>query len=86
MARHDPHPRHDSTGVVLLKKIAEELAYPTMTCPITGKPFKASNFSSGLGAKPGLWEVCLSSPMRLAPPHRRMGGLNFKALPRPQSH
>lgn len=31
----------NSSGVVLLEKVAQELAYPTMTCPITGKPFKA---------------------------------------------
>lgn len=29
-----------STGVVLLESIAKELAYPTMTCPVTGKKFK----------------------------------------------
>eukprot|EP01038_Epipyxis_sp_PR26KG_P014374 gene14374-19279_t len=29
-----------STGAVMLATVAEDLAYPTMTCPITGKKFK----------------------------------------------
>lgn len=49
----DPtHPPNDtarhSTGVVLLKKIAEELAYPTMTCPISGRPFSKASTVSGV--------------------------------------
>ncbi len=33
-------PTLHSTGVVLLESIAKELAYPSMTCPVTGKKFK----------------------------------------------
>mmetsp|Transcript_4827 Transcript_4827/g.16184 ORF Transcript_4827/g.16184 Transcript_4827/m.16184 type:complete len:298 (-) Transcript_4827:81-974(-) len=32
-----------STGAYMLKEVAEELAFPTMTCPVTGKRFRSSD-------------------------------------------
>eukprot|EP01034_Spumella_vulgaris_P022185 gene22185-28295_t len=32
-----------STGALMLEQSAKDLAYPTMTCPITGRPFKTDD-------------------------------------------
>jgi nitric oxide synthase-interacting protein len=32
-----------NTGCLMLESAAEHLAYPSMTCPLTGKPFKSSD-------------------------------------------
>ena len=32
-----------TTGVIMLEGVAKELAYPTMTCPITSEPFRAKD-------------------------------------------
>lgn len=58
-----------NTGVVLLEKVAQELAMPTMTCPVTGKPFKESDVlriqSGGTGfAASGKVEVKKYRPTR----------------------
>lgn len=46
-----------STGTLMIEQAAKELAYPTMTCPMTGKSFHRSDVlelvsaSSGFAAK-----------------------------------
>jgi len=32
-----------STGALMIEQVATDLAFPTMTCPLTGKKFKLSD-------------------------------------------
>lgn len=42
-----------STGAHMLESAAKELAYPTMTCPLTGKKFRSEDVLELIPAKSG---------------------------------
>ncbi len=60
-----------STGVVLLQKVAEELAYPSMTCPITGKPFKARRRQPSMLWARGMMIIIVNRSTPHPPSHAR---------------
>lgn len=50
---HQPVVVFKKTGHAILKKVAEQLAFPTMTCPITGAKFKDGDVIHMAGAGSG---------------------------------